>query len=345
MERDIHFLRCHKIVDYSLLVGVQTKENLDEYKKEGRATSQKWKTNNKTRKTSESRRLSAKERKTFWSSLVKQIDLGSSANTESQAETLRMDSRLSNMSALVELLGEGSPMDSPIRSSHNGSVKVLKKFMTPKKDSNKHTGSTNLSSSSTPTDSFQLHPPPTSSSIDSIDSPRDSHLHPLRSVGGLISRVFKPSSKVYPNNQRTNESNISEAAQYYSPNLSDSVGSNMIISDKTIKDLEQIKEAEDNAFSFESWQDCFQSLENRDNNKRTLPDEVNAIHIIDGIDNRLCLILLTQISVTFVLLGRYFFGIIDIFTQYGLRQRIAQFLKDIRYCATKCSSIQFIRLI
>ena len=48
--------------------------------------------------------------------------------------------RLSNMSALVELLGAGSPRQSPVRtkkSSSLKSVKVLKPFLTPKKNGKK----------------------------------------------------------------------------------------------------------------------------------------------------------------------------------------------------------------
>ena len=120
IERDIHFLRCHNIVDYSLLVGIQAMENSESHANEANNITE---TEDKPRKSSENRKLSANERQTFWSSLVKQIDdLG---NVESHAETMRMDSRLSNMSALVELLGEGSPIDSPTRSSQNSSVKVL----------------------------------------------------------------------------------------------------------------------------------------------------------------------------------------------------------------------------
>ena len=49
-----------------------------------------------------------------------------------------------------------------------------------------------------------------------------------------------------------------------------------------------MKEVDDSStmYSLDSWQTCLSSLESRDNNRRTLPDEINAIHIVDGIDIR-----------------------------------------------------------
>ena len=67
---------------------------------------------------------------------------------------------------------------------------------------------------------------------------------------------------------------------------------------KIVNDLEQIKEADDNSFSLDSWQDCIQSLEKRDNNRRVIPDSVNGIHIIDGIECRYSSYILSKIKVT-----------------------------------------------
>ena len=47
--------------------------------------------------------------------------------------------------------------------------------------------------------------------------------------------------------------------------------------------------------------------------------------ILDNIVNYIC---------------RYYFGIIDIFTTYGWRQRLAQFVKSLRYCGGDHSSLQ-----
>ena len=68
-----------------------------------------------------------------------------------------------------------------------------------------------------------------------------------------------------------------------SPPLYKSPRHNTVITEKTVDDLHQIKQASENHFSLENWQ---QALDSRDSNRRTLPDEVNAVHIVDGSDTR-----------------------------------------------------------
>ena len=36
---------------------------------------------------------------------------------------------------------------------------------------------------------------------------------------------------------------------------------------------------------------------------------------------------------------RYYFGIIDIFTEYGFRQKVGRFLKGMLYCSSDHSSV------
>ena len=257
-----------------------------------------------TDKKSETRKLDTYERKVIWSSLMRLVDDSNSNEKESEEtvsvrEKIRIDSRLSNMSALVELLGEGSPICSPSKASLNNSSKsvtILKKFLTPKRDKAKLLGSVTSSASSTPTDSFQVHPPPTAQRTDSIDStihkysPGPSPKNPVRK---MLSSLWRPGSKIQP--VTMNQSH------------------NTVITERMVEDLDSIREVSENVFSLDNWQQCLDSLDTRDSNRRILPDEVNALHIVDGIDTR------------------YYFGIIDIFTTYGWRQKIAHVLKNIRY--------------
>ena len=133
----------------------------------------------KTDKPTEGAKLDFAERKALWSSLVKFVDNNTEyreyQNTVNESkdeslllERIRIESRLSNISALVELLGDGSQKNSPARkngsSSNRKTITILKKFLTP----NKKKEVFNSSPSSTPTDSFQVHPPPLTS-LSSMD--------------------------------------------------------------------------------------------------------------------------------------------------------------------------------
>ena len=257
-----------------------------------------------TDKKTETIKLDTNDRKVIWSSLVRLVDNNNSNEKEreetvSVREKIRIDSRLSNMSALVELLGEGSPMSSPSKASLNNSSKsvtILKKFLTPKRDKAKLLGSVTSSSSSTPTDSFQVHPPPTAQSTDSIDSTIQKYVpgpSPKNPVRRMLSSLWRPGSKIQP--------------------VTMTQSHNTVITERTVEDLDSIREVSENVFTLDNWQQCLDSLDTRDSNRRILPDEVNALHIVDGIDTR------------------YYFGIIDIFTTYGWRQKMAHVLKNIRY--------------
>ena len=68
-----------------------------------------------------------------------------------------------------------------------------------------------------------------------------------------------------------------------SPPLYRSPRHNTVITESTVDDLHQIKRASENHFSLDHWQ---QALEARDSNRRSLPDAVNAVHIVDGVDTR-----------------------------------------------------------
>ena len=214
----------------------------------------------------------------IWSNLVRLVDDSNSNEKESEEtvsvrEKMRIDSRLSNMSALVELLGEGSPISSPSKASLNNSSKsvtILKKFLTPKRDKAKLLGSVTSSASSTPTDSFQVHPPPTAQSIDSTDSinvqkyaPGPSPKNPVRR---MLSSLWRPGSKIHP--------------------VTIDMDHNTVVTERMVEDLDSIREVAENVFSLDNWQQCLDSLDTRDSNRRNLPDEVNALHILDGIDTR-----------------------------------------------------------
>merc|ERR1712037_245425 len=67
-------------------------------------------------------------------------------------------------------------------------------------------------------------------------------------------------------------------------------------------------------FLLESW------AEMGPRHTRVLRETENAIHVLDGPDTR------------------YFFGIIDIFTTYGWRQRLVRVMKSLRHCGSDHSS-------
>ena len=122
------------------------------------------------------------------------------------------------------------------------------------------------------------------------------HPPPSSGLDRLLSSVLGPGGRrVHPG-----------PAVYRSPRH------NTVITEQTAPDLHQIKEAVENNFSLENWQ---AALDRRDSNRRHLSDTVNSIHILEGSD---C---------------RYFFGIIDIFTTYGWRQRLVRLVKNIRLTA------------
>ena len=279
IERDTEFLKEHNIVDYSLLVGIQRDFSSNHHPFESSQTNSNLDISQQnTEKRAETRKLDTNERKVIWSSLVRLVDDSNSNEKESEEtvsvrEKMRIDSRLSNMSALVELLGEGSPMSSPSKASLNNSSKsvtILKKFLTPKRDKAKLLGSVTSSASSTPTDSFQVHPPPTAQSIDSTDSinvqkyaPGPSPKNPVRR---MLSSLWRPGSRIHPVNIDMDH--------------------NTVVTERMVEDLDSIREVAENVFSLDNWQQCLDSLDTRDSNRRNLPDEVNALHILDGIDTR-----------------------------------------------------------
>ena len=61
---------------------------------------------------------------------------------------------------------------------------------------------------------------------------------------------------------------------------------NTVVTERMVEDLDSIREVAENVFSLDNWQQCLDSLDTRDSNRRNLPDEVNALHILDGIDTR-----------------------------------------------------------
>ena len=226
-----------------------------------------------TERRAETRKLDTNERKVIWSSLVRMVDdEKGSEDTVSVRDKIRIDSRLSNMSALVELLGEGSPRSSPSKASLNNSSKsvtILKKFLTPKRDKAKLLGSVTSSASSTPTDSFQVHPPPTAQSIDSTDSTVQKYVpgpSPKNPVRRMLSSLWRPGSKVHP--------------------VTSGQSHNTVVTERMVEDLDSIREVAENVFSLDNWQQCLDSLDTRDSNRRNLPDEINALHILEGIDTR-----------------------------------------------------------
>jgi hypothetical protein len=68
------------------------------------------------------------------------------------------------------------------------------------------------------------------------------------------------------------------------------------------------------------WLQAWQNL-NGAENRRLLPDSPNGVQILDGVTNR------------------YYFGIIDIFTEYSFRQKIGRVLKSLLYCSWDHSSV------
>ena len=56
--------------------------------------------------------------------------------------------------------------------------------------------------------------------------------------------------------------------------------------------------------------------------------EVAGLHVVEGGDTRWAVV--EVFSIVSLVFCRYYFGIIDIFTTYGWRQRVAQLIKNIR---------------
>ena len=181
VARDADFLRRHGVVDYSLLVGVQRqfKSPSSDKKAEETAPQQEQTLAHSAHK------LDLAERKALWDSLVRLVEDGEGEQLGREdsllLERLRCGSRLSNISAFVELLGDGaSQNNSPAKNgmerngssmsedSRTKSVTILKKFLTP--------GWRNLTGASTPpastpTDSFQV-----SSTMSSMNANNDAML-------------------------------------------------------------------------------------------------------------------------------------------------------------------------
>ena len=105
ISRDAEFLRRNEIVDYSLLVGIQRDSNT--YRETQLTREKVISSPCDAQDDGPQRTLDSSERKAIWSSLVKLVDDGDSEL--SKDDVARMESRLSNISAMVELLGEGSP--------------------------------------------------------------------------------------------------------------------------------------------------------------------------------------------------------------------------------------------
>ena len=270
IARDTEFLRRNRIVDYSLLVGAQT-----EFPEKEEAELISEKIPSPTEDSSQHQqhnRLDLSERKAIWSSLARLVDDqgGREGETEGDEKT-RLESRLSNISAIVELLGDGSPVlgNSPTRKRD---VTILKKFLTPKKSAGRSAVLTSTSSSSsTPTNSFQIHPPPSAlseNSLDTAESPRKNSL--AGTFKTIFSSIFHPHARL-----KIHPESVSSGAS-----VSDS---NTVICAQTVHDLFEIREVEETEFRLDNWQ---RYLGDRDSNRRSLNNQVNALHIVDGIDVR-----------------------------------------------------------
>ena len=97
LRRDTEFLRCHGIVDFSLLVGLEPRLGPEPGPRPPGPAPE----------TGRSERLDREERRALWSSLARILE-SPSGEDAILLDGLRLESRLSNMSALVELLGDGS---------------------------------------------------------------------------------------------------------------------------------------------------------------------------------------------------------------------------------------------
>ena len=89
-------------------------------------------------------------------------------------------------------------------------------------------------------------------------------------------------------------------------------------------------------------------------NRRLLPNSANGTHIVEGPENRcnsffdidytkILYSIIEAIKVMFYYICplkhfRYYIGIIDIFTEYGLRQRVGRILKTMKFCNCNHSS-------
>ena len=105
IERDASFLQRHNIVDYSLLIGMQRNFPQNNHLDERIINSREGFENPTDKTKAESRKISSNERRAIWSSLVRLVDESSidkELQTEDQMmlEKMRIESRLSNMSAL-----------------------------------------------------------------------------------------------------------------------------------------------------------------------------------------------------------------------------------------------------
>lgn len=68
------------------------------------------------------------------------------------------------------------------------------------------------------------------------------------------------------------------------------------------------------------WMQAWQNL-NGCENRRLLPDCENGVHIMDGVSHR------------------YYIGIIDIFTEYTIKQKIGRIFKSLIFCSSNHSSV------
>ena len=276
IARDSEFLRRNRIVDYSLLVGLQT--DFPENKEADLATTEKIPSPGDD-SSQQHNRLDLSERKAIWSSLARLVDdqgSGREAETDgdlSKDDKTRLESRLSNISAIVELLGDGSPVlgNSPAKKP----LTILKKFLTPRKTAGRSAVLTSTSStSSTPTNSFQIHPPPSPLSQNSLHTRSPEHTDSPRknSFAGtfktIFSSIFQPHArlKIHPEADHQQQQH-----------------DNTVICAQTVHDLFEIREVEEREFSLDNWQ---RYLGDRDSNRRHLNNQVNALHIVDGIDVR-----------------------------------------------------------
>jgi len=245
------------------------------------------------------------ERKALWESLVRLVEEGEAGENGEDAhvlERLGCGSRLSNISAIMEMFGEQGSQGSPARQCQSSAVSresrvsrtsrtksiTLRKFLTP--------GWRNRGAAtppaSTPTDSFQVHPPPQE------DLPFQSPQRRTPATRLLDSIIYRHSARVSP------------LVNGSGPPLPQ----NTVIGPDQVADLHHISSVNGGHFLLESW------AETGTRYTRTLSETENAIHVLDGPDTR------------------YFFGIIDIFTTYGWRQRLVRMLKSFRHCGGDHSS-------
>lgn len=340
INRDVEFLRSHGIVDYSLLVGIQRSFNLKSFQLQRLSVAE---IVNSFKRSSigfandaahEIRSASARKRKPTTQNGRSAVDSshsvaesGSKTSPSKPSVNLSFppERRHSTSSFLSDLINDAKESDLVAPNGFPSSVpapqQIILKPLKPKKVKNirvrqvtfSRTVSENhytppASTSPTPSLHFQIHSQGSPSPLASPNhkGPEASHRISTDDLGtntlnspGISPLVDQINKQLsFPQDIKPEDSKDNPDLIEYAPRTVDGQATEESI----IYDWHKL--------------DAFMTTENR----RLLPDTPNAVHIIDGPGNR------------------YYLGIVDIFTPYGLRQRLGGLGKTLLLCGSNHSS-------